>query len=401
MQVHCLILHHYIKIMNTRNVSVAGILMVVAILFSCEHGEEVTQGRVIVNNSSFDGRVDYDVDSTVIIGPLEGGRSKAAASLKLRAEVLPPVYNGITLRASHIYVDKDYAYVVYNLEGEPYLGGVEVFNIKDIKRPFIESQAIFVNTDVSSVYYDNNAIYLAEATGDEGFESPAVLEELQVESGKLTTRSRRVGLTSYAATDVSASQDNIVVTSGSTGGLFILDRTTLEKKAFVDLDDARAVAFGSGNSIVVMQGTPARVSLYNADGSLQNKFSLEGATIPESKSMLALKGNAIFVSAGDGGTYCINRTTGNVNFNIPTPQVKDLDPLLSVCNSVAVSGDMLYMANGEAGLYAATVHGEGERYSDLSPIRFSGKTSANHISAKGRTIFLATGTGGLKIVEIE
>jgi hypothetical protein len=388
--------------MSTKKISVLSILMVVAVLFSCQNNEEVGQGRVVINNSSFDARVNYNVDSIVTLGKVEGGRSQVAPfTLKLRAEVLPPVYNGTTLRASHIYIDQEYAYVVYNLEGDSYLGGVEIFNIKDVKKPFIESQAIFINTDVSSVYYDDNAVYLAEATGDRGFEAPAVLEELLIENGKLTTKSRRISLASYAATDVVASQDNIIVTSGSAGGLFILNRKTLEKTAFVDLDDARGVALESSNTIITLQGSPARVGLFNTDGSLISKFSFKGATIPQSKSMLAQKGNSIFIAAGDGGTYCINKSTGNINFNIPVPEAEDLNPLLSVCNSVAVWGDMLYMANGEAGLYAAKIDGQSEKFSDLSPIRFSSGSSANHVAAKGKTIFRATGTGGLKIVELE
>lgn len=377
------------------------VLMVAVLVFSCGREAEVDQKRVIINNSSFDNRINYDVDSTVTVGALSGGRTKAALSLKLRAEVLPPVYNGTTLRASHIYVDRNYAYVVYNLEGESYLGGVEIFNISDIRHPFIESQAIFINTDVSSVYYDDNVVYLAEATGDAGFQAPAVLEALQIENGVLTTKSTRVGLTSYAATDVTVSQDNIAVTSGSTGGLFVLNRKTLERTAFIDLDDARAVAFENSGAMIVLQGSPARVSLFDAAGSLQNTFELEGANIPESKSMLALHGNAVFVAAGDGGAYCVNKSTGAVNFNVPVPQGEGLDPSASVCNSVSVSGDVLYMACGEAGLYAATIHGENESFSDLSPITFSGSASVNHVAARNKTIFLATGTGGLKIVELE
>lgn len=377
------------------------LLMAAVLVFSCEREGEVDQKRVIINNSSFEDRINYNVDSTITVGTLTGGRTKAALSLKLRAEVLPPVYNGITLRASHIYVDKDYAYVVYNLEGESYLGGVEIFNISDIRHPFIDSQAIFINTDVSSVCYDDNVVYLAEATGDAGFDAPAVLEALQIENGRLTTKSRRVGLTSYAATDVSVSKDYIAVTSGSAGGLSVLNRKTLERTAFVGLDDARAVAFENSGGMITLQGTPARVSMFDAAGSLQNSFEFKGANIPESKSMLALHGNAVFVAAGDGGAYCINKSTGVVNFNIPVPQDEDLDPHESVCNSVAVFGDVLYMAYGEAGLYAAKIDGESEKFSDLSPIRFSGNSSVNHVAARNKTIFLATGTGGLKIVELE
>jgi len=388
--------------MSTKKIAILSTAVAMTLLFGCESQEEdVDQGRVIINNHSFDNRVNYDVDSTIVVGTDTAGRSKRDFALKLRAEVFPPVHNGTTLRASHVYVDNDYAYVVYNLEGEPYLGGVEIFNIKNIRQPFIESQAIFINTDVSSVYFDRGKIYLAEATGDEGFGSPAVLEEIQVENGRLTTKSRRAELSSYAGTDVSASADQIVATSGSGGGLFILDRNTLEKTGFIELDDARAVTFAGPNSIATFQGTPARLSFFGLDGTLQTKIELQGATIPESKSVLAQKDHTIFVAAGDGGTYSIDVNTGKINFNIPNPNGEGLDPLTSVCNSVAASSDILFMANGEAGLYAAKIHNENTTFTEIGPIRFSGHTSVNHISLKNRTIFLATGTGGLKIVELE
>ncbi|HYC86676.1 MAG TPA: hypothetical protein VEB86_15695 [Chryseosolibacter sp.] len=378
----------------------SSILAVAAILAGCEGQRDPAPERVIINNDSFFDRINYNVDSTVTLGASPGGRVDAEFSLKLRAEVLPPVHEGVTLRASHIYVDDGYAYVVYNLEGEPYLGGVEVFNIKDTRKPFIESQAIFINTDVSSVYYDEGVIYLAEATGDAGFASPAVLESIRIDNGRLTNDSRRIAMTSYATTDVCVMQEKIAVTSGSDGGLFLLNKSDLQTLSFVPLDDARAVAFSGTNALVTLQGTPARVSVYDFAGSLQRSVTLDGATIPASKSNLAMKGHSIFIAAGDGGTYSVNKNTGVVNFNIPAPEGDGLDPATAVCNSVAVFGDMLYMANGEAGLYVAKIH-ENDTFSDVTPITFSAHSSANHVAVKNRIIFIATGTGGLKIVEIE
>ena len=56
-------------------------------------------------------------------------------SLALVAEVAPPTYGGSVLRATHVAVSGNYAYVSYNTEGDSYRGGVDVIDISDINNP--------------------------------------------------------------------------------------------------------------------------------------------------------------------------------------------------------------------------------------------------------------------------
>ncbi|MBF8247992.1 MAG: hypothetical protein HW374_792, partial [Bacteroidetes bacterium] len=310
---------------------------------------DITDGRITVTNgtSALDARVQYfdnnvPVDTTGLRkGQLQG--RVAAFSLRLRAQVSPPSSGGTTLQATHVALDGNYAYVSYNVQGNTYLGGVDVFDISDKRRPRLISQAIFRTTDVSALYYSNisgpDKLYLAEATSDTGFyyagiPVTAVLEEITLSNRRLTLTSRRVGVKSFAATDVKVTGGKVFVTSGSVGGLTILSQTTLQEvspNGFNGFDDARAVDIYGASSIVAMQGTPARLRKYDVvTNAFQTSYTVGGAMIAESKSTITVLFNRCLVAAGDGGTKVVDLQTGTVTDALPRAIVTGIDSSLTV-----------------------------------------------------------------------
>lgn len=58
------------------------------------------------------------------------GTTTSSVAIQLIARLLPPVYNGEVLQASHVRVVDHYAYVSYNTQGPRYLGGVDIVGYK-------------------------------------------------------------------------------------------------------------------------------------------------------------------------------------------------------------------------------------------------------------------------------
>jgi len=324
--------------------------------------------------------------------------------LVLRAEVDPPLLDGVEMRATHVQIDENRAYVTYNREGETFLGGVEIFDLTDPTQPSILSQALFTDTDISAAYLYDGSLFLAAATEDESYSTPAILEVMELdESGLLTTTSVRIDLPSYVGTGVRVADANgdplVFVTSGTggpvPGGLSIYEASTLEFVRLEELDDARDVDV-EGNSVVVMQGTPGRLSVFDAvSGLLLNSFSPGGANIAESKSTIDVVSDRIYMAAGDEGTKVVSLSSGDVLIEIPRITLADVDPSLTVTNAVSVSGELLLMGNGEAGVYVSQIDGDTLR--SMGYVNFG--TSANYVLARDNLIFVSSGEGGLKVIE--
>lgn len=356
----------------------------------------------------------YDTDIPIDTTGLPKGRlgkRLAAFNLKLRAEVSPPSSGGNILQATHVALRGDYAYVSYNTRGNVYLGGIDAFNVSNKNNPVLISRAIFQNTDVSAVYYDNNKIYLAEATDDTAFAYPAVIEEITLNNKRLTLTSRRKGVSSYVATDVLVASGKVFATSGSggtgTGGLTVLDLATFNVLSSDLFLDARSVDI-YGTVVTLLQGTPARLRQYNSSSNAFIKsVTVGGANIAESKSTVRVFLTRAFIAAGDSGTRVINLTTDAVVDSIPRPIVAGLDPSLTVTNAVSVNQDLVFMANGEAGLYVAQAPFNLEQTGTgntnlqlLGKMQFGSQQSANFVASAGDIIFIAGGLGGLKIVKV-
>lgn len=304
-------------------------------------------GRILLNRD-LDGRittfpdgVDLPVDddaewgsSVQVSSSRTAGRQTSFTDgvlvLMLRAEIDPPALDGLEMRATHVQVDGDRAYVTYNREGETFLGGVEVFDVSNASAPVLLSQALFTDTDVSAVYVYGDKLYLAEATSDESYTTPAILEVLELDGdGLLTTTSERVDLPSYVATGVRVAAQGesatVYVTSGTggpvPGGLSIYDASTLGQIEMVELDDARDVDV-EGDAVVVMQGTPGRLNVFDAaTNTLQNSFTPGGANIAESKSTIDVVVDRIYMAAGDEGTKVVSLSSGEILHEIPASRL--------------------------------------------------------------------------------
>ncbi|MEX1275012.1 MAG: hypothetical protein WEE20_03720 [Bacteroidota bacterium] len=393
--------------------------MLLALMAGCKEQttgpEEIldeTDGRITITNDEtvLNDRVTItDEDIAVEEAGLGKGTRTMAFSLKLIAEIKSPRVSGQTLQATSIALVDGYAYVSFMMIGVTAIGGVDAVELKKGSNPKLKSQATFADTDVISVSYHNDNVYLSGATGNPAFDVPAVVEVIDAPGGKFKLKnSFRRQLKSYAATSIAAGSSGIYTTTGNTGGLFVLVGDTLTIQSEAPLDDARWVGYDD-TYLVVVQGTPGRITVYNkASLAHLSTYNFDGASIAESKSTVQIIGGKALIAAGDGGVVLMNLLTGAVVGSIPRTIVAGLDPSVTVTNAVAASGKYVFISNGEAGVYVAeSSHDLGQNTGGipitlkvLGKLKFKNLQSVNHVAFDGSDLVIASGLGGVKIVRM-
>lgn len=391
----------------------SGLLVLPGIFNNCIEPPE--NDRIIVENDLgvLSSRVTYVNQPVVLDTSLQStGLAKPGVNpvtLTLVAEVDPPSVDGQALQATDIYVKSNKAYVAYNMIGEPYLGAVDVFNIKDEEDPELISSMLFTDSDVNGLTFKSNHLYLALATSREAFNTPAVVEKVRVRNGQLTDEIESFDVPSWAATDVEVSSNHLFVTSGADSGHVTVIKLSSDDVVFsYPVEDARGVAT-DGDDVAVVAGTPARLVTFDYDsGELLDDWELEGASINFSKSTVEIHRRKAVLALGDGGTQIICLDDGEPIEQIAPPVVADLIPSVTVTNAATTDSKTLYMSNGEAGVYVAWTK---DKFSskdcdvdDLQMIgqfRFDDLQSVNHVKVDKKHLIVAGGLGGLKILEVE
>ncbi|HKK63587.1 MAG TPA: DUF4114 domain-containing protein [Bacteroidales bacterium] len=323
---------------------------------------------------------------------------------KLKAEVDPPVYEGDTLQATHVTIKDDYAFVTYNSRGAMWLGGIEVFDVSDLKNPKIISSAVLPNWDVSAVDYSDNKIYIVGATGEyeaRGYVSPAFLEVISLDETMAFEKvDTLIDLESFAGTDIKVAGDHIFATSGSDGELAVFNMD-YEKVKETEIFDARSVD-ANASSVYALQGQQGRVNVFDLlDQSYVETFNVGGANTPESKSEIAVTDQYLFTALNEGGLSILN-LDGSLKQSIPKPPTPEgaLDKN-HVTNSVSLNGDLVLIGNGESGVHVGGLIAEkSDSLWMLGTMAFGDSQSANFVESKDSVIFVASGLGGLKILAL-
>ena len=385
-----------------------GITIAIAI-FSCNNETDpILQDSILISNDSdlLNQRISKDGSGVIgIIDPsLSFGRiseDEIPASelpLILVSKVAAPESDGKTLKATHVDIDGNYAFVSYNSEGPTYLGALEIFDISDIYNPKITSQAIFTDTDISSVAYKNGKLYLAAAVNiDENSEvtSPANLITVSVSAGQFTSDFAYTSVPGFVATDVTHTSTNTVLTSGNPGILGLFDASdALGGNA--EMEDLRTVAFGS-DKLAVLSGTSG-VHVMDPN-SLSEIFNIPLTLgVAGAKRTMEINQDYLFVSEGPNGAGIYEMANGNLIQKLAIPIIPDdVEPGDIVTNAVSVDEGLLFMANGAAGISISDV-------SSINSIKEFGVLdldgSSNFVKNEEEFVFVATGAGGLQILKM-
>lgn len=322
--------------------------------------------------------------------------------LTLIAEVDAPEYEGLTLQATHVCFNGNYAYVSYNVKGATYLGAVDVIDITDPALPQLAMQAVFPSMDISSLTIKNGVLYLAGARDVDAYENvtnPAVLVKMSLDGDMLSDDISFIELSSFVGTDIVAGENYFYCVSGSTGALTAFSYADGAVAATVETNDLRAVGV-DGENLVTLSGTDG-IHVYDINATTEKLNFSVSDDVEEAKRTIDFYNGYVMVAEGYDGMGVYSTTDGSQKINIPVASVTDEDINLDdvVCNAVTVSDDHIFMAEGAAGVVVYSLVDNGlDSPEEIGGLNLEG--SANYVRGGGEYIFVADGTGGLKILKI-
>lgn len=382
---------------------------------------EVRPGMVIENSQAVLATRVHDAGGTdvaiVSTNPammsIKGDENAMQFTLQLNVDA--PSVSDVTLPATHIVFRGTRAYVSYAPAGETLIGAVDVFDISTPYKPELISSARFVDSKITTMAVDAEQLYLGTVTSNEKYaDAPAVVEVIRLdENGRLTDKSARVSVPSHVVTGIATVNGDIWVSSGTSekkpGGLTVLSGKDFSVLSEETIADVRAIAL-NGGVVTVLVGSNAKMRLYTASTrAFIREFHIGGLTAAGHKATIANTGNWAFVAAGDSGVVFTRirqngSTTGTKLMSWGSPAglagVSNED---AVTNAVTVSGSYAYAANGGAGVWVARGNWSTTAQNLMPSITPIGRldlpgVSANMVGVYGGSLFVAAGTGGLKVL---
>lgn len=411
-----------------KNTQLTLALLLSGILMSCDSvdlpGDQENDRLSITNNpETLQSRVVYfdeivDIDSGTSPKAAAKTNAKPSPPLTLVAEFASPIVNGKVVQATSVSLNKfGSAIVSYNMRGAERLGAIDWISAFAIKYPRLTSSVAFLDSDINAVTTDGFNIYAAVATDAPEFTTPAVMERLRLFLGRLILDDNaRLQLSSYAATSTAYSKNAIYVTSGDEGKIAAYKGSNLSLLGEYSLHDARWVTWDENSGrIVVAQGTPGQLSVFEEgefpSGSLNllSSYAFTGANVAESKSTVEVVAGKAFIAAGPDGVQIMCLDDGQIIGSVPRPDPASLglDPSVVVTNAVTVDQDLMFISNGEAGVYIAQADedftNEGcaaQNITVLGKLAFNALQSVNHVAYRDGYLYVAAGTGGVKIVQV-
>jgi hypothetical protein len=380
------------------------------IVFSCQPGREepVQDPSILINSDSetLSNRLTLEgagvvgiISSDIINGRIKEDEELAGKiPMMVVSQVDPPVYEGKILKATHVDIAENFAFVSYNTEGNEFLGAIEIFDISDPLFPKITSQAIFKNGDINSLTYKQGKIYAAAAFDidkEEGINTPAQLVIVNTSSGNFTSDFSKIDIEGFAAVDVATTDNGIAVASGSNGLVGMFDSKGTMNAEF-PMNDLRSVKYGNG-VLGVLSGTNGIKILHAESLNVISTIELEN-DIAESKRTLDMGPGLIMASEGKRGVGVYSIALGTIlqRLNIPiNPEgVAEGD---IVTNAVSYDDGKVYMANGGAGI-SVTELVENDVLEEIGILGING--SSNFIKSYKGYIFVASGSQGLQILSL-
>ncbi len=418
-------------------------LSAVALILGCNLNPSVDQSRVTYPNETLS-LVDINDASaySTTTKALKGGTERkklevpGGATITLVAEVSPPTSAaGDTLQASHIYLSSDgeTAFVAYMLQHEKVSGGLDVFDISIPRHPQLKYSQLFPDFDIAVVQADANTVFLAGQKIDESGEgkSAYILRIPYSKRGGLDmSETLEKHLPGYFATDLYLTESALYVTTGTASttqpnvGLFVLDPDTLEVVAqkTSDYPDLRSVAVHSSN-VAVFEAATSSPTTTNARVDIYKNDDFSDSTKPTSIDLSAYPPDAgakakmeyysdktIFVATNSHGVVILDADKGTIQGRVPAPALAFVKLADQTSNAVSSGNtgkkDLIYIANGEAGLWVGDASALEEQTTTNSTwniagtIRFNARESVNYVASKKSTVICASGLGGIKILDI-
>ncbi|MHA7130892.1 LVIVD repeat-containing protein [Algoriphagus namhaensis] len=319
--------------------------------------------------------------------------------LELYSEILPPSIGEQSLRASNVRLSGNLLAISYNVEGSTYLGGVDIVDISNPTTPRLISQVLFEEGSISDAFIEDGSLYLAGALDMDavgGLSSPAIFGKIDLnQASEATDGYTQVDLPSFVGTYGEKGFDKYVATSGNGGGGLTILSEDFSREGFLDLPNARSIAIGD-TTAAVLQGEPGRIAVLDPDFAILNQFNITGADNPQAKGQLDYFNTFLAVAGGAEGVLIYNPISSELVTQLTLNPIEGVAPSDIVANGLVAEGNSLFMANGAAGLFVADLIGN-----ELNILgTFDVNASANGVAVSEDLVVIANGTAGTKILKL-
>lgn len=332
--------------------------------------------------------------------------------LYLQSEIVAPKLNGVQLQATDIVVRENWMYVSYNRQGEQQMGGIQVFDITEPKKPVLASEVFFKDHDVNAIDVGPDAVYLTGASSVPNKEG-AYVKKIFLDNHLLTKNGVELSLSGFAGNGISVKNKKLFVTVGDKTGLIVLNALTFATHAQRDIYDARDVAVDRcSDTAYVVSGQPTTVQSFMINWEDFNLhelkyYTLLGSSYAQSKSTILASELYTLVSMGESGFSLVCNRTKEVMATESLLQELSRLSIESVVNSVAASSGLIVASYGASGLFVYTAKRkpntekcEPVETKLIGKMSFDYNASTNHVYAQGKMMYVATGSGGVKIISI-
>lgn len=381
--------------------------LALSLLISCDNSDDNKNDNQSLNNititsdqNTLNQRLDYTNSGVISIenGSLTGKTAENTVTtfpLVQIAEIKPPVdANGKTLQASHVTVNGNYAYVSYITRGDVYSGAIDVIDVSDPYKPKLVTSALIPNTDITSLTYSNGNLIIGAAKDVDKDpllgNNPAIVFNMPLSSGLLTDKVTTNYLESRVTTDVAANASNYFAVTGDNGSLFKVSSSTKAITGKAAMADLRSIALTT-DKVVTLSGTKG-VNIYNQTTLALQKSFTTSTDVSGAKRTMDIDGTKLLVSEGPNGLGVYDINSGAKLQTIAIAAAGEDN----VTNAVSINDGYAFLANGALGL---NVYQSGTQLSALGSVGIAG--SSNYVKSSGNYIYVASGTGGLKIIKME
>lgn len=364
-------------------------ITILALITSCNTDDVEASRDIEINNDqeALSARM-IEKNQTININYNESGKKSKELKLTLKAQLIPPTVDSNLLQATSVSLSGGSFLVSYNMAGETYHGGIDLIdgNLK------LKSEIQFNDADINDVTIIGSAAYFAGGTSS--LESPAFVEKISIKKGVFSLDDNaRINIGSYTATSITNSGQSIYVTSGNDksqgGGIYQLTKD-LAQQNYQGIEDARWVAEADG-VVYCLSGNPASVNSFDTNLIAQFDFEHMAPSDAESKMTMDIDDELIFIAGGDKGLLVYDLEGNFVS------QYEFDDN--SITNAVTSDNGIVFISNGEGGVHVASY--EDEEITMLGKLELDDHESVNHILHRGNKLYVASGLGGIKMIEVK
>lgn len=315
--------------------------------------------------------------------------------------------NGNPLSATSIEIRSNKIYVSYHLNGNPYAGAIDIFDVKDESNPKITSAVYFTDTDVNALEIDKNGKTLWYAGGrditktdyNEETHQGAVVGELKIDKDVFENYRKETPLPSYSGNALVGNSQQLYVASGATGGgFFELSQDNLSMTNRFDVDFAKYIDQRKNGLIglSLKDGKHAKFYMMDFKDDEIDEYETNFEVTPQNgKNVIEYYASITYGAFGNQGVKGYKFDGGD------DPLVYEFDPVgEDVANAVSAHGNYVYIAHGTDGLFITTqARSPNKEPEEIYSWDNDDQASANFVKTDGKFVILANGIHGLKILK--